>query len=78
MKELIGELQQASAEVYQREEKQCSHRMLRSNLPHPRTANVGAARSLQDMTGNPVVLLKLHNKLSRIVLLAHFSNQVIN
>lgn len=76
MKELIGELQQSAAEVYQREEVQCSHRMLRSTLPHPHVANVGAARSLQDMTGNPVVLLKLHSKLSRMVLLAHFAGQV--
>lgn len=77
MKELIGELQQMAALVYQREEEQCSHRMLRSNVVHHHLTNVGAARSLQDMTGNPVVLTKLHTKLSRMVLLTHRSDRVI-
>lgn len=76
MKELIGELQQMAAQVYLREEDQCSHRMLRSNLQH--LASVGAARSLQDITGNPVVLTKLHTKLSRMVLLAYSSSRVNN
>lgn len=70
MKDLIHELQEMAAEVYQKEEEQCSHRLLRTNL---HTANVGAVRSLQDITGTPAVLLKLHTKLSRIVLLANHS-----
>lgn len=70
MKDLIQDLQCMAAEVYQKEEEQCSHRLLRTNF---QIANVGAARSLQDITGTPAVLLKLHTKLSRIVLLANYS-----
>ena len=66
MKELIGELQEMAAEVYQREEEHCSHRMLRSHL---HITNVGAARSLQEITGNQTILLRLHVKMSRIILL---------
>ncbi len=74
MREVIGDLQLQAAEVYQREEEQCSHRMLRSNF---QIANVGAARSLQDITGNPAILLKLHIQCSRLVLLANYThNQV--
>ena len=68
MKTVIGELQQMAAEVYKREEEQCSHRMLRSNF---NSAKVGATRSLQDITGNPAILLKLHIQFSRLVLLAN-------
>ena len=66
MKELIDELQEMAAEVYQREEEHCSHRMLRSHL---HITNVGAARSLQEITGNQTILLRLHVKMSRIILL---------
>lgn len=76
MKQLIGELQNMAAEVYQREEEQCSHRMLRSNF---HITNVGAARSLQDITGNPAILLKLHIQFSRLVILANSTHsQVTN
>ena len=71
MKEVIRELQVQAADVYQREEEQCSHRMLRSNF---QITNVGAARSLQDITGNPAILLKLHIQFSRLVLLASNCN----
>ncbi|XP_046446302.1 folliculin-like isoform X1 [Daphnia pulex] len=75
MKEIIKDLQQMAAEVYKREEEQCSHRMLRSNF---HIANVGAARSLQDISGNPAILLKLHIQFSRLILLANCTpNQVI-
>jgi hypothetical protein len=76
IKEVIGDLQQMAAEVYQREEEHCSHRMLRSHL---HITDVGAARSLQEITGNQTILLKLHVKLSRIVLLTNneSANQVI-
>ncbi len=75
MKEIIKDLQQMAAEVYKREEEQCSHRMLRSNF---HIANVGAARSLQDISGNQAILLKLHIQFSRLILLANCApnNQV--
>lgn len=74
MKEVIQDLQKMAAEVYKREEEQCSHRMLRSSF---QIANVGAARSLQDITGNLAILLMLHIRLSRLVLLANrFQAQV--
>lgn len=74
MKDIIEELQQMAAEVYRREEEQCSHRMLRSNF---HIANVGAARSMQDISGNPAILLKLHIQFSRLVLLANCSQHLV-
>lgn len=71
MKGIIGELQKMAAEVYKREEEQCSHRMLRSNF---NSTNVGATRSLQEITGNPAILLKLHIQFSRLVLLTNQNN----
>ena len=75
MKEIIKDLQQMAAEVYKREEEQCSHRMLRSNF---HIANVGAARSLQDISGNPAILLKLHIQFSRLILLANCTPNQVN
>ncbi|KAI9565706.1 hypothetical protein GHT06_009498 [Daphnia sinensis] len=74
MKDIIEDLQQMAAEIYKREEEQCSHRMLRSNF---HIANVGAARSLQDISGNPAILLKLHIQFSRLVLLANCSQHLV-
>ena len=67
VKQVISQLQQMAARVYQMEEEHCSHRLLRSNLIN---ANVGAARALQELTGNSSVALLLHSQFSRIVLLA--------
>ena len=67
IREIVRDLQQLATVVYQAEEQSCSHRLLRTNLNN---FNVGAARALQDLTGNPNILVNLHTKFSVIVLSA--------